>query len=1382
MADADQVNVTRVFERKGPAAESDILANGQIGRYGIERVLGQGGFGIVYLAHDDQLARSVAIKVPHAGLVTCPEDAEIYLQEARTAANLDHPNIVPVYDVGSSEQFPCFVVSKFIDGCDLAARLKNSRPSPRDAVHLVATVAEALHYAHKQGLVHRDVKPGNILLDKSGKPFVVDFGLALRERDLGKGPCFVGTPAYMSPEQARGEGHRVDSRSDIFSLGIVFYELLTGRRPFQADTKQDLLEMITTFEVRPPRQWDDTIPRELERICLRSLSKRAAERYTTAKDVADDLRYWFLLPSYGNRDPAGVWTAPWIESLADRFPHGESPRTPCPGRGSDPTAPCTQAQPPVTPSSERQILKVIPKGLRSFDARDAEFFLELLAGPRDRHGTPESILFWKSQIECREPDKTFSVGLIYGPSGCGKSSLVKAGLLPRLDASVASLYVEASADETEGRLLRNLQRRLPGLSEKLDLVEVLSRLRRGNGAAAGDKVLLVIDHFEQWLHAHGGEKDAELIRALRQCDGVHAQCLVMVRDDFWLAVSRFMQALEIRLVEGENSRLVDLFDQRHARKVLAAMGHAFGAIPDSDRSKEQDAFLDQAVAALAQDGKVVPVRLSLFAEMVKSRPWTPAALHEIGGADGVGVAFLEETFSSPSAPPHHRLHQKTAQSVLAALLPDAGTEIKGHMRSRDDLLRASGCQNSPRQFDEVIALLDGELRLVTPADAESLEADGETSAARSKNYQLTHDYLVPSLRTWLTRKQKATRRGRAERRLADFASLWTARPEKRFLPSIYEFLQVRFHTSSRAWNDPQRKMMAAATRYHALRGLAALVMVALIAAAAYQYHARFKAHDLHDQLFRAEFNQVPLLADELANYRWWVEPLLRHEEAEARASGDDARRLRALLALPPGDKSQIDFLYDRLINGSNEQFGVVFPCLSRLGPPPLPLLEANLDRAAADAPAGPQAELAAQRKARSAVALLRLNQPLKVWPLFKRAPDERVRSYLIHWSRPLGVEPQIVVQRWAVETDVGARSGLLLLLGEFPETVWPDSQRQRLIEELAAIFENQPDPGLHAAAEWLLCKWKCYGVLQAAIERIGRNRSQRRGERADNRQPWRINGQGQTFVVIDADQQFLMGSSASEHGPDVRIEGQHLRKVGRRYAIAATPVTIGQYHRFLADPEFRQFLTGLPEDAAKPAANPAATDDCPQTDMTWYEAALYCNWLSKKEGIPPDQWCYVPNSQGKFDVGMRTKEKYLALDGFRLPTEAEWEFACRAGTTTRFYFGENDALLADYAWYHENSEGRKRSVASLNPNDFGLFDMHGNVWQWCEYPSLAYPPPGLGPAANAGISVTVNTNLPRNAGGAYNNLPDHLRSAIKRQPPDNRQTSIGFRPARTINF
>ena len=153
----------------------------------------------------------------------------------------------------------------------------------------------------------------------------------------------------------------------------------------------------------------------------------------------------------------------------------------------------------------------------------------------------------------------------------------------------------------------------------------------------------------------------------------------MVRDDFWLAVSRFMKAMEIEILEGRNSALVDLFDPLHARKVLAAFGRAYGRLPDKlgQDAKEQNAFLDQAVAGLAQESKVISVRLSLFAEMVKGKPWTPAALKAVGGAEGVGVAFLDETFTASTAPPQHRLHQKAAQAALSPCCPKRGRTLRG---------------------------------------------------------------------------------------------------------------------------------------------------------------------------------------------------------------------------------------------------------------------------------------------------------------------------------------------------------------------------------------------------------------------------------------------------------------------------------------------------------------------------------------------------------------------------------------------------------------------------------------------------------------------------------------------------------------------------------
>ncbi len=171
----------------------------------------------------------------------------------------------------------------------------------------------------------------------------------------------------------------------------------------------------------------------------------------------------------------------------------------------------------------------MPKGLRSFDAHDADFFLELLSGPRDRDGLPDTIRFWKTRVEETDADNTFAVGLIYGPSGCGKSSMIKAGLLPRLASNVATIYVEATGQDTETRLLNGLRKRFPGLTASLGLKETLAALRRGDGVAPDQKVLLILDQFEQWLHARKAERNTDLVQALRQCDGARLQCLVLVR-------------------------------------------------------------------------------------------------------------------------------------------------------------------------------------------------------------------------------------------------------------------------------------------------------------------------------------------------------------------------------------------------------------------------------------------------------------------------------------------------------------------------------------------------------------------------------------------------------------------------------------------------------------------------------------------------------------------------------------------------------------------------------------------------------------------------------------------------------------------------------------
>jgi len=276
-------------DRVGPSGDEA----GRIGRFRLLGKLGAGQFGVVYRADDPLLGRNVALKVPHPGRFAHEDDKARVLREAKAAAQLRHPNIVPVHEAGlDGEEF--YIASAYIDGQTLEQATAARPLDCRSAAGIVLALAEALEYAHRQGIVHRDVKPANVILDDKGEPQLTDFGLARfheSEDHLTRDGTILGTPAYMSPEQARGDLGQVGPASDQYSLAVVLYRLLCGQVPFSGGFSAVIFQVIHQ-EPPPPRGIDPRIPRDLETICLKGMAKTAHQRYGSCREMAEDLRRW----------------------------------------------------------------------------------------------------------------------------------------------------------------------------------------------------------------------------------------------------------------------------------------------------------------------------------------------------------------------------------------------------------------------------------------------------------------------------------------------------------------------------------------------------------------------------------------------------------------------------------------------------------------------------------------------------------------------------------------------------------------------------------------------------------------------------------------------------------------------------------------------------------------------------------------------------------------------------------------------------------------------------------------------------------------------------------------------------------------------------------
>jgi formylglycine-generating enzyme required for sulfatase activity len=411
---------------------------------------------------------------------------------------------------------------------------------------------------------------------------------------------------------------------------------------------------------------------------------------------------------------------------------------------------------------------------------------------------------------------------------------------------------------------------------------------------------------------------------------------------------------------------------------------------------------------------------------------------------------------------------------------------------------------------------------------------------------------------------------------------------------------------------------------------------------------------------------------------------------------------------------------------------------------------------------------AGKRKGHAAAALLGLGEAEPVWPLFRFPADgdPTARSYLVARVGGAGVDPLVLVRRFEIEDDVSARRAILIGLGEFPPGAVPAAERERFVSGLLELYRSDPDPGLHAAIDWLLRQRWGRGTEVAAIDARLVAVAKTTGFVWAGR-GWFANAEGQTFAVVRGPVEFTIGSPVTEPRRVAGNEPPRRKRIGRTFAVATKEVTVEQFLRFRPNHGWIERFSPGP--------------DTPVVSVSWYDCAAYCNWLSERAGILPDQWCYEPNGAGQYAEGMRIKPGHLSLAGYRLPTEAEWEYVCRAGTGTSRYYGRGEESLPRYGWFLKNADDHAWPVGQLRPNELGLFDVLGNVMEWTEDPEPAYQTVQTEDKENPKLLLIDDRKSHVIRGGGNHRPPVSLRSADRYENrPGSRAVTLGLRPTRTL--
>jgi len=1407
----------------------------RVGRFELLGQLGRGAFGTVWKARDSRLDRLVAVKIPRKGQLA-RDEVELFLREARAAAQLRHPHIVSVHEAGQEGEL-VYIVSDLIEGVSLADWLAGSAVSSTEAATMCVKIAAALDYAHERGIVHRDLKPQNIMVDAAGEPHIMDFGLAKREAGeitmTVEGAIF-GTPAYMSPEQAQGEGHRGDRRMDVYSLGVILFEMLTGERPFRGNVRM-LLQQVIEDEPPSPRKLDARVPRDLETICLKCLAKDPSRRYPTAKDVSAELGRWLrgepiLARPVSRAERAWRWcrrnpvvagltgtagfllvavavVALWGYVLTSRALDREANQHRLAVEAARREAAASKK---ATAEAERANLAAQKETLAR-QATEKIAYRQAIALTQAHLAKGDPFQAAAVLDACPPHLRHWEWG--YLKQSCGKTLVIPAGGYNFLDLFTAdNKLITQTSTAGEIRMWdAETGRSLPIARNILDMVPTDEQRMQHN------------EKDRAWIKAYGWTRDAQRMAFAawtREVYDILAQRNAIVAYRFQqLAASRFPPSGASSKITPPEAKGPGPELSREVRIVEIGSGKTLSTLRGHTDSVTRVEFSHDGtwLASGAMDGEVILWNAARGEKVhvlrgheapVKMLRFSPdGRWFASGGEDGEQVLWnvaqgqqvrvLREPLLDATSPMHGDLQFSPNGNRLALVLRgtsgiknvtfwDVGTGSElsnlnlGQMSTPTAVWSPDSSRVALRTGNEIRVLAgeqlaqsftvtlkqgnplysgpiafspDGNLMVVGKDNGEILVCNANTGA--ELRTAKIHDHGVSGLIFSADGRRLASTGDDTTVRVWDVSPS----PPQGTILSFADIDGIGFFSddgtlvadgSSGVVYNVQTGKEAATLREYAENPCMQLPGVFSADNRQFMAHCIGNIVKVWDVVtgepcfrissaaelwgYNRDFTRIAVLSP-IASGKSQVS---RNPPRELKVyDANQGKQLDIAPSIPAFGPLQFsprgDEVYSCNWNGTTGTWGArdIRSGALRLSVP------AHCVECVAMSPDGSRVCL---RGVSTAVTILDTATGRQLFTLRGAAdlilsvdfsPDgERIVTCsqdgaIRIWDATSG-EQLLLIQgsemRWgrgAYARFVGPKNEKLVVTrvraDQRAETqIWdcttpvltPTNRGAGPARDSAAEAPQRP-----AATAWPAKPPAAPpGAPLPAIAPFDENKAK------EHQQAWakhlgaRVelsNSVGMKFVLIPPGE-FLMGSpkelieeESRTHADDPwyldHLRGerpQHRVRITRPFWLGTIEVTQDEFERTMGKSPTKD-ATSSAGASSRSRTTAAAPDTGPQVErrVSWDEAVEFCRRLAQ---LP---------------------EEKAAGRQYQLPTEAQWEYACRAGSTTRYCFGDAESALSDYAWYNKSNMAStipSYPAGKKSPNSWGLFDMHGNTWEWCQ--------------------------------------------------------------------